>query len=102
MFCALGEEGVSLLKNGNFTFNNHQYSVSPSKFESDPSLAEMWDVTSTSYDPTTDQDFAASYEGKKYPFMATQFHPEKATQAWNDNYDINHSWQSIELNTYFA
>ena len=24
------------------------------------------------------------------------------TQAWNDNYGINHSWESIELNTFFG
>ena len=102
MFCALGQEGADMLKNGNFTFNDHKYSIQPEKFESDPALQETWQVTSTSYDPDTDQDFVASIEGKKYPFMATQFHPEKVTQAWNDNYGINHSWESMELNTYFA
>jgi len=34
--------------------------------------------------------------------MATQFHPEKVTQAWNDNYGINHSWESMKLNRYFG
>lgn len=61
----------------------------------------MWDVTSVSYD-ANDKAFVASIEGKKYPFMATQFHPEKVTQAWNDGYGINHSWQSMQLNKFFG
>lgn len=62
----------------------------------------MWDVTSLSYDTEHKRPFVASIEGKKYPFMATQFHPEKTTQAWNDNYGINHSWESMELNSFFG
>jgi hypothetical protein len=34
--------------------------------------------------------------------MATQFHPEKIPHIWAPGYDINHSWESIRLNRYFA
>lgn len=61
----------------------------------------MWWITSISYDEEK-KPFVATMEGKKYPFMGTQFHPEKVTQAWNDNYGINHSWESMELNKFFG
>jgi anthranilate/para-aminobenzoate synthase component II len=36
-------------------------------------------VTSTSISPVDKKEFVSSIEAKKYPFMATQFHPEKVT-----------------------
>lgn len=101
MFCPMGDESLKL-QEGNYTLNSHQYSIPQETFETDPGLKEMWDVTSLSYDPNLKKPFVATIEGKKYPFMATQFHPEKVTQAWNDNYGINHSWQSMELNMFFG
>ena len=42
-------------------------------------------------------------EANKYPFMATQFHPEKPSQAWNNDKDgMNHSWEAVQLNRHFA
>ena len=78
MFCPLGEEAMQFQK-GNFTLNSHSWSIPPSTFETDAGLKEMWDVTSTSFDSAHNRTFVASIEGKKYPFMATQFHPEKVT-----------------------
>jgi gamma-glutamyl hydrolase len=97
----MGDESLRL-QAGNFTLNSHQYSIPQETFFTDPGLKEMWEVTSLSYDPNTKRPFVASIEGKKYPFMATQFHPEKVTQAWNDNYGINHSWESMEINSFFG
>lgn len=86
---------------GNYTLNHHQFSVSPDKFKTDQGLKDFWDVTSISYDANK-RPFVSSMESKKYPIMGTQFHPEKVTQAWNDNYGINHSWESVKLNRYFG
>ena len=41
-------------------------------------------------------------ESEKYPFMGTQFHPEKQIFQWNDNEGYNHEWDSVQLNRYFA
>jgi len=100
MFCLMGDQANELEK-GEYLMNYHSYSISPETFESNSGLNKFWDVTSTSVTPEG-QVFVNSIEAKKYPFIGTQFHPEKVTQAWNDNLGINHSWESIKLNRYFA
>jgi len=41
-------------------------------------------------------------EAKNYPFFGTQFHPEKPSQLWVDGMNINHSWESIQLQAHFS
>jgi len=64
-------------------------------------MKDFWTYTSTSKDGNG-REFVSSMEAKNYPFLATQFHPEKTTQVFYDGYGINHSWQSIKMNRYFA
>jgi len=77
------------------TYNAHTYGIDPTKFESDKSLNEMLQLTSVSYIPETNQAFAATFEGKKYPIFGTQFHPEMTSQTWRIGNGVNHSWLSI-------
>jgi len=100
MYCEMGDDAYKL-SSGNFTLNSHSWSVSPETFETDKGLKDFWDVTAVSYD-ADGKAFVASMEAKKYPIMGTQYHPEKVTQAWNDGYGINHSWESVHLNRIFA
>jgi len=53
------------------TYNAHTYGIAPSKFDTDKGLKEMFELTSVSYVPGTDKSFAATFEGKKYPFFGT-------------------------------
>jgi len=57
-------------------------------------LANFWDVTSLSY-TLNGTAFVASIEAKDYPIFGTQFHPEKPSQLWIDEYNIDHSWENI-------
>jgi gamma-glutamyl hydrolase len=41
-------------------------------------------------------------EAKDYPIFGTQFHPEKPSQLWIDGYNINHSWENIQVSKHFA
>lgn len=100
MYCPMGLEAMRFQKE-DFTINSHSFSIPPETFEKDEGLKEMWDVITVTYNADK-KPFVSSIEGKKYPFMATQFHPEKVTQAWNDNYGINHSWESMHFNRFFA
>ena len=84
-----------------FTFNSHQWSIRPETFETDKGLASFWDVTSIS-ETAEGVPFVASIESKKYPIMATQFHPEKPSEVWTDGLNINHSWESIQLQEMFS
>jgi hypothetical protein len=54
------------------TYNAHTYGIAPSKFETDAGLSEMFALTSVSYTQGNDSKaFAATIEGKKYPFFGT-------------------------------
>lgn len=83
--------------------NSHSYGVNPTKFTTDAGLARNYKLTSISYEPSGyKRPFAATVEGIDYPYFATAFHPEKVLGVFNDDVGINHSWESIQLNRYFA
>lgn len=84
------------------TLNSHHYSVDPDLFTTDASLAAFYKLTSVSYTPAEGDPFGASMEAYNYPFFGTQFHPEKPMTMFNDGTGINHTWESITLNRYFA
>jgi len=74
MFSWLGDEAF-LFEDHNMTWNGHNWAVNPAKFDTDPGLKEMFEVTSISYMPDG-RPFVATVESRKYPFFGTQFHPE--------------------------
>jgi hypothetical protein len=54
------------------TLNSHNWGVDPVKFITDAGLASMYKLTSISYEPEGEhRPFAATVEGKKYPFFGT-------------------------------
>lgn len=86
-----------------FTYNAHNLGVAPAKFETDQGLREMFEVIATSKMPGDNAtEFVSAFEGRKYPFFATGFHPEMTSQTWRVGNGVNHSWQSIQLNRHFA
>ena len=100
MFCQLDDD-AHIFESSNYTYNAHSFSIDPKKLETDAGLKDFWTLTSVSKD-ANGREFVASMESKDYPIMATQFHPEKTTQIFADNYGINHSWESIRMNRFFA
>lgn len=83
-------------------WQSHTWAISPDSFETDEGLKSKFRLTSIQY--TTDESatpFTGTMESPDYPFFATQFHPEKATFNFNDDYGINHSEESMILNDYF-
>ena len=63
----------------------------------------MFTLTSVSFEPEAPHlPFTASMESEKYPFFGTQFHPEKPAFFFRDDYGVNHTWQSIQINRHFA
>ena len=100
MFEYIGEEFTNELENGNYTYNWHTYGIRPSTFANDQQLNDFWFVTSTSISEKN-EEFVATIEAKKYPIMATQFHPEMVFQSFNDNFGINHSRMSRKINQKF-
>ena len=100
MYKWLGPAALEFSRN-NFTYNSHNWGISPNTFKSDKGLAKFWDVTAESFMPNGTA-FTASIEAKDYPIFGTQFHPEKPSELWTDGYNINHSWESIQLQEHFA
>lgn len=101
MYAPLGLKAFEFEKK-NLTYNSHTWAVAPELFETDKGLADFWDLTAISTIPGNGTAFAASIEAKKYPIFATQFHPEKPSELWTDGYDIDHSWESIQLQSIFG
>ena len=100
MYEWLGDEAY-FLEDHAYSFNSHSHSVSPTYFESDENLKELYTLTAVSYlDDGT--PFGASFEGKDYPIFATQFHPEKTSHIYYEGKGINHEWMSVQLNRHFA
>lgn len=94
MFKSFGESAY-LFEGYNLTLNAHTYGVSPSSFESDEGLMDMFFPTSTSDEPEGDHNtFVATFESAKYPLFGTQFHPEKTLTMFKENEGVNHSWLS--------
>ena len=71
MFGDLGQDAF-LFATHAMTLNSHNWGVDPVKFITDQGLARMYRLTSISYEPEGDhKPFAATVEGKKYPFFGT-------------------------------
>ena len=84
------------------SYQSHTYGVNPESYEKDEGLKKMFKLTSTCHDEEHDSTFACTMESEKYPFMGTQFHPEKQIYQWNDGVNLDHEWQSVQLNRLFA
>ena len=84
-------------------YNSHTWGINPDKFKTDAGLSAMFKLTATHTMPDPDNRvFTASMESDKYPFIGTQFHPEKPAHLFYEGKGINHSWESIKLNQVFA
>ena len=71
MFADMGDAAFKFETDA-MTLNSHGWSVDPAKFITDDGLASMYTLTSISYEPYGDhRPFAATVEGKKYPFFGT-------------------------------
>lgn len=95
MYSGLGEKALEF-EIDPILFNHHDFGVDPAKFLSDEGLASMFDLTATSVNEDG-QAFTASMESSSYPFMATQFHPEKVGHLFYDEAGLSHSWTAIQL-----
>ena len=100
MFSILGDD-AHVFENYKITYNHHSWGVSQDTFKNDKGLSSIFTPTSISYDDDG-VPFVASMESKKYPFFATQFHPEKAQFIFYPKTQIDHSTTSIFYNRYFG
>ncbi|EFC39229.1 predicted protein [Naegleria gruberi] len=92
---------VYLLGNKNVTFNAHHDGIPIDRWISNSNLNKQVRLISTNLD-RNGRKYASLLEHSKYPIYGSQFHPEKSMFEWNPNEVINHSLESVKVNSYFG
>ena len=93
-------ELIEQLTTRNVTFNAHRDAI-PYNLWMGNHLLQNVQLIATNLD-RKGQRYASLFEHKKFPFYASQFHPEKPLFEWNPHEVINHSAESIVVNSYFG
>ncbi|KAJ8037926.1 Gamma-glutamyl hydrolase [Holothuria leucospilota] len=96
-------EILEILRTQNVTYNAHKKGLSSKTFHSSDHLKHFYTEISTNWDKN-DVEFISTMEGVKYPFYATQWHPEKILFEWNTNSEkhIPHSEDAVKVAQYMA
>lgn len=89
------------------TENSHVNGLEPKRYEGNTKLKEFYQILSRNTDPTNGKLFVSTMEGRRYPFSATQWHPEKNNFEWGKigklGYAaIPHSSDAVRLSQYVA
>ncbi|XP_067671281.1 gamma-glutamyl hydrolase A-like isoform X2 [Haliotis asinina] len=92
---------INTLTKEKVTPNFHQYGLMEKTFSTTSSLSDFYRVLSTNKD-RRGKVFVSTMEAFKYPFYATQWHPEDINYGWNPNSDIDHTPEAILVTQYFA
>ena len=83
------------------TINFHHFCLTPENF-TQFGLDKFWNALSYNYD-IYKLEYLSLLEAKDYPFIATQFHPEKNIFEWSLKEPmIPHSSAAIHVSLYFA
>merc|ERR1711892_268051 len=83
------------------SINFHHFCLTPTNFTK-YGLDKFWNPLTYSFD-TYNLEYLSILEAKKYPFIATQFHPEKNIFEWSPREPmIPHSSAAVHVSLYFA
>jgi len=85
----------------NSTTNLHHDGVSPASFGGSAQLSDFFRVVSTNRD-RKGREFVSTMEAKRYPILATQWHPERNQFLWNPKDHIDHSAAAVAANAWTA
>ena len=101
MFANISPELAKYLSTAPTTLNLHRNCVATETFRANKKLSQFFQVLSTNNDRKGKQ-FVSTMEGIKYPFYATQWHPEKNPFEWSTALDIPHYPMSIKVTQYVS
>jgi gamma-glutamyl hydrolase len=78
MFGTMSTDLIAKLENDkhNISLENHMFGLPPKNYDKWPILRENFNILNTALD-RNGLEYVASAEHKRYPFFATQWHPEK-------------------------
>lgn len=83
------------------TQNNHEFSLLVKDYMANHKLKNFYKVLATNHGRDR-REFVSLIESYKYPFYASQWHPEKNAFMWTVNAAIDHSLHAIKVTQYFA
>ncbi|CAL8463735.1 g3269 [Coccomyxa elongata] len=95
-FGSLPEKIVADLAAKPYARESHSHGLSLASFDANKVLKEEYEVLSLSTDPEGEV-YISTMESKKYPYTATQWHPEKNAYEWGDKLHIPHSKGAIDV-----
>lgn len=100
MFKEFSDQNLSDLANKDVTAHFHYLGVKPEDYKTYPILNELFLATSTGFD-RDGKEFIATIEGRRYPFYATQFHPEDVafTEVYSEG--IPESIEAVRISQQF-
>ena len=101
MFADISSELAKYLSTAPTTLNLHLNCVSADTFKANKKLNNFFKVLSTNND-RNGKKFISTMEAIKYPFYATQWHPEKNSFEWTTDLNIPHDPMSIEVTQYIS
>eukprot|EP01127_Copromyxa_protea_P014451 TRINITY_DN4025_c0_g1_i1.p1 TRINITY_DN4025_c0_g1~~TRINITY_DN4025_c0_g1_i1.p1 ORF type:complete len:326 (-),score=72.71 TRINITY_DN4025_c0_g1_i1:71-1048(-) len=90
LFNGLRPETIVTLTTKNATQNLHHDGVLPTSYTTNAKLAAVFDLLSVNTD-RKGVPFGSTMEGKKLPFYATQWHPERNQFDWGLQEDLDKS-----------
>ncbi|KAL9250405.1 Gamma-glutamyl hydrolase 2-like protein [Drosera capensis] len=79
---------------------NHQFGISPERFEGNDRLSSFFNVLTTSTDEE-DKPYISTVQAQNYPITAFQWHPEKNAFEWGLSM-IPHSEDAIQVTQHVA
>lgn len=89
------------LVNSPVTINFHRFCLTPTNFTRF-GLGDFWYSLSLNWD-TNGLEYISTIEAKHYPFIGTQFHPEKNVFEWcAKEVNIPHSQEAVNVANYFG
>ncbi|XP_071050371.1 gamma-glutamyl hydrolase B-like isoform X2 [Onthophagus taurus] len=100
LFSEAPEEIIEILTNQNVTYNSHQFCLTEETF-TEKNLLQDWTIISTNED-INGFPFISTFESKKFPFYAVQYHPEKINFEFREKDNIPHSLDAMKTSHYFA
>ncbi|XP_074655722.1 gamma-glutamyl hydrolase-like [Tubulanus polymorphus] len=92
----LPPESLTALKEKSLMPHMHKRCVSAKTFYSIPELRENFKAVSVNKDDDGVQ-YISTIESKKYPFYATQWHPEKFSYDWDMKAKVPHYKSAIKI-----
>ncbi|KAG2439450.1 hypothetical protein HXX76_004805 [Chlamydomonas incerta] len=93
---SLPPDVVDSLQNKPIAMENHGMGLSMTALVENPELGKFFKVLSLSLDKSG-AAYISTLEGRKYPFTATQWHPEKNAYEWTPHLHIPHTTEAIRM-----